>query len=152
MSLVVPQTPQKPLPGSFLNTPALKRPLSSGTQQASIFHSNSQLSQPQPQAQRQSSGTQQHQAANQTQAKSQQNGTAGPVGASASSGMSPVERGTRTINTTLDEEGRYPPMENYITRWLLVQVTPRMKLIKYRGLLFRLRHPFFASLGAVSEN
>jgi len=124
MSLVVPQTPQKPLPGAFLNTPALKRQysLTNGTQQASIFRSNSQLSQPQPQAQRQSAGNQQHQAPNQSQVKGQQNGTAGSGAASAAGGMSSVERGARTINTTLDEEGRYPPMENYITRWLPVRV------------------------------
>jgi len=124
MSLVVSQTPQKPLPGSYLNTPALKRrySLSNGTQQASIFRSNSQLSQAQPQAQRQSSGTQQNQAANQTHAKAQQNSTTGSVVASAAGGMPPVERGAHTINTMLDEEGRYPPMENYITRRLAVRV------------------------------
>lgn len=30
--------------------------------------------------------------------------------------MSLVERAARSINATLEEEGRFPPLENYITR------------------------------------
>lgn len=120
MSLTVSQTPQKPLPGTYLNTPALNRrfSLSGVSQFQSIFRSNSSLVKQAPQSQPTGQQHQQPQQQPQSQHAQQapQNANAASSTANTSSGLSLVERAARTINVTLEEEGRFPPLENYITR------------------------------------
>ncbi|KAI9718299.1 MAG: hypothetical protein M1828_006763 [Chrysothrix sp. TS-e1954] len=95
-------TPQRPLPGQFFNTPALTRQ-ASGSQpiQPINFRGSSTPS-----------NTQQGQQVSYPQLS----GPPGAAPAQAPKGLSLIERAARTINTTLEEESRFPPIENYIAQ------------------------------------
>lgn len=105
MSLAVPQTPQRQLPGAYVQTPAPNLRYQSGL-----------TGQPNPPpgtvASRQPYGTQ-----GQSQALAQrpsQNGL--EVGRPQSEQLKPIERASRTINDVLNQEARYPELDSYVSR------------------------------------
>lgn len=129
MALAMPQTPQKPFPGAFINTPAPSRRLSqSGALTSSVFNKNTQSSMAQ------ASGAQQGQATffssqqiqgQQQQGQQVQQGQQGQqiqqtqdstTSSMSSQGVSLVERGARTINGALEQDAKYPALDNYISR------------------------------------
>jgi len=84
-------TPQRPLPGGFVNTPAPPRP--------PVFRMSSN---PNPALQRQT----------QVQPVQQSNG----MEVAPATQLTPVERAARAINHRLALETRYPPLEDYVTQ------------------------------------
>jgi nuclear pore complex protein Nup155 len=100
MNFSVPTTPQRPTPGMFINTPAPNR---GGMVRQPSFAQQRQPSFAQPQQQPQQP-PQQQQAQQAAQAL-----PAPPV-------ESPIERAARTINSMLDRDNRYPPLEAYVGR------------------------------------
>lgn len=108
------QTPMRPLPGQFINTPApgaMRQP-SFGSNPPPAFRLPSQQAVPQ----RQAASTTQSQPVNQQ--SQQQTGMAAPS-AFAPRDLSPVELAKTAINEKLEAEGRFPPLEDYIGRTLL---------------------------------
>ena len=87
------QTPQKPLPGAYIQTPAVSRFQS--------LQSRQSISVP----------PQQSQALNQ-QSQSVQNGGQ----KSESQDILPIERAAKAVNEALSEESRYPDLDSYIGR------------------------------------
>ncbi len=105
MSLAVPQTPQRQLPGTYVQTPAPTLNYRSGLTRQPNYR-------PGPVASQQQYGAQ-----GQSQALSQQpqqdgQGTARPQ----LEQMRPVERASRTINEALDQDARYPELDSYVSR------------------------------------
>lgn len=105
MSFTV-QTPQRPLPGAYLQTPAISKTQTSLISQSGFNTGASgslarNVSQPANQ-----SFVQQSQ-------QSQQSGQQGRPGGGP---LSPIERASRTINETLTQERRYPELDSYIGR------------------------------------
>lgn len=99
----MPQTPQRPLPGAYIQTPAHGLTAKAG-----------QLSQPnlQPNTIPPQNGSQ-----GQSQALTQQKGQTGQVaGTSSLEELKPIVRAARTINETLDQESRYPELDSYVSR------------------------------------
>ncbi|KAK5111503.1 hypothetical protein LTR85_011851 [Meristemomyces frigidus] len=82
-----PATPQRPLPGGYIQTPAPAAP--------TIFAPQAAMLRQNPQAPAQTD----HNAAQPT-----------------AQGMSPVERAARTINDTLSAEQRFPDLESYVAQ------------------------------------
>lgn len=109
------QTPQRPLPGMFMNTPAASR-----------------ISVPQPNFQRTLSGTkngpgpyQSYEDQPKTNHQSQQSGSQQslvtrdpdrPLQATASRTLTPIERGAQTINDALQRELGFPELDSYVQR------------------------------------
>lgn len=102
------QTPQRPLPGAFLATPAPNRVQTSPPQPPSALRSVSypslpkdfgRVSQPAP-------------------AQS----VASPAPA-APENLKPLQRAAGTINETLDQEKRYPELDSYVGRMFADAVT-----------------------------
>ena len=103
MSLAV-QTPQRPLPGAYLQTPAASRyqpgpigqpffrPAGSMSVQNNAPSSASQVSAQQPQ---------------------QSTTVAAKPGPES---LKPIERAAKTINETLVQEARYPELDSYVGR------------------------------------
>ncbi|SMR53089.1 unnamed protein product [Zymoseptoria tritici ST99CH_1E4] len=83
-----PQTPQRPLPGAFMNTPQQPPP-----QGSTIFYNN---------------------AATLRQNMQQSVVEAQNTAAAAAHTTAPVERAARTINETLASEERFPELESYV--------------------------------------
>ena len=100
-----PQTPQRPLPGAYVQTPGPKLNYRSGfVAQQSI----------QP---RLAASQQQHGSETQAQALTQQRQQEGQViSRQPAVDLRPVERGSRTINQTLEQEARYPALDTYVSR------------------------------------
>ncbi|MCJ1235625.1 hypothetical protein MMC14_003596, partial [Varicellaria rhodocarpa] len=92
---MIAQTPQRPLPGAYIQTPA-----------ASRFQSR------QPFARTPSSSAQQQNASQSIQQQSRQN--ARPTAKSPAETLAPVDRALRTINDTLISESRYPELDTYL--------------------------------------
>lgn len=98
MNFSVPTTPQRPTPGMFINTPApnrgglVRQPSMSQQRQPSFAQPQQQPQQQQPQPQQQAQAL-----------------PAPPV-------ESAIERAARTINSMLDRDNRYPPLEAYVGR------------------------------------
>ncbi|KAL8869081.1 MAG: hypothetical protein Q9174_004538 [Haloplaca sp. 1 TL-2023] len=96
------QTPQKPLPGAYIQTPAVSK-----------FQSlQSRSSNPRPNA---AVSQQQHGSQQQTQALGHQ-GHAVQQGAQSSAieDYQPITRAAKAINEALSEEARYPDLDSYI--------------------------------------
>lgn len=111
MSYIV-QTPQRPLPGAYLQTPAGSQYQSSATKQIIPRSSSGQFLQQNQQqklqpAPAQAIAQQQRQQQGQVQAQRP-----------ATQVLSPVERAAKTINYTLSKELRYPELDNYVGRML----------------------------------
>ena len=112
-----PKTPQKP-PGAFFNTPG---PLKTVGQRGPTAIS----AQPsQPNAVQQQRQTQ--------EPPTQKSANAADVTA--------IERAARTINNALDEEGKYPALDNYVNREWIIHNQRELGKAKHvaRGLLLRL--------------
>ena len=115
MTSAVPQTPQRPLPGAYMMTPAPNRQQSSWRLQSSIFRDPSSSSLVQK-------STLQHDLQQQTQITGpvQQQHTSSSAAAATATDQqqasSPVERGARTISETLQLEMRYPELDSYVSR------------------------------------
>lgn len=105
MSYAVPQTPQRPLPGAYVQTPAPS------------FNYQSRLSNP-PSFQSSAVAThQQHGAQGQDQALTQQRQQVGQQsGRPQPEELRPIERASRTINQTLKQELNYPSLDEYVIR------------------------------------
>ena len=101
MSFPVPQTPQKPLPGAYIQTPAP----SSKYQPNLISQANGRSSVVTSQQQYGLQGpSQQRQQPEQVLGRLQQDL------------LKPIERASRTINETLTQESRYPEIDSYVSR------------------------------------
>ena len=98
----MPQTPQRPLPGAYIQTPAHGLANKPGQLTQPNFRPNAITSQlPQ----------------DQSQALTQQKQQTGQVaGASPAEELKPITRAARTINETLDQESRYPELDSYVSR------------------------------------
>lgn len=106
MSLTLPQTPQRPLPGLYPKTPAPPPPqFALGP---SIYRSSPNVD-TQSSAQNASSRQQQLQ----VPPAQQQSAASGAI---AQQGMTPTQRAARTINETLAAESRYPELDSYVSR------------------------------------
>lgn len=86
-AVAAPATPQRPLPGGYIQTPAPAAP-SIFAQQAAQLRQNQQAP-----------------------AQGNQNATQ-----NTAQGMSPVERAARTVNDTLSAEQRFPDLESYVAQ------------------------------------
>ncbi|KAL9136360.1 MAG: hypothetical protein Q9175_002436 [Cornicularia normoerica] len=99
----MPQTPQRPLPGAYIQTPA-----------HSLANKAGQLGQPtfRPNAITSQNGSQ-----GQSQALTQQKQQTGQVaGISPAEELKPTGRAARTINETLDQESRYPELDSFVSQ------------------------------------
>jgi len=97
------QTPQRPLPGAFLQTPAASRYQPGPDPARNLFRQPPQASQTNPtgQAQGTSAGSQQQQVAQtQTQPRA----------------LLPVQRAARTINEVLQRDANFPDLDSYVRR------------------------------------
>ena len=101
MSFPVPQTPQRPLPGAYIQTPAPSSKyqsnlISQANDRASIVASQQQYG---------------------SQAQGQQRQQPAQIlGRTQQDVLKPIERASRTINDTLAQESRYPDIDSYISR------------------------------------
>ena len=102
MSLTSTQTatPQRKLPGGFIQTPAPSRTIA----QPSIFSSNSTNSQ----------ALQRQNAQPDTSQSNQLSQTRDPSSSQQGQDLSPVALAAKTVNETLVGEGRYPELESYV--------------------------------------
>ena len=102
-----PQTPQRPLPGAFIQTPAHGLVSKAGQLTQQKLRPNAITSQNASQGQSQP----------QSQPLTQQKQQAGHVtGTSPAEELKPIGRAARTINETLDQELRYPELDSYVSR------------------------------------
>jgi nuclear pore complex protein Nup155 len=118
-----PATPQRPMPGLFMATPAPARPAqpvrAPSNPPVPTFASNTQ---PQtsstiapPSQPTQQATSQQHTSASSNPgAVAPQNSA--PPAALAPPSLTPIQRAARTINDTLSKEARYPELEQYASR------------------------------------
>ena len=98
----MPQTPQRPLPGAYIQTPAHALANKAGQLNQPNHRPNSITSQV-PQGQ--------------SQALTQQRLQTGQVaGTSPAEELKPIRRAARTVNETLDQESRYPELDSYVSR------------------------------------
>ena len=105
MFAAIPQTPQRPLPGAYVQTPAPSLSYQSGSVRPSSFRPGTAAAQPQYGAQSQS------------QALTQQTQNGGQVvSRPPPEELKPIERASRTINQTLELEARYPALDTYVSR------------------------------------
>lgn len=104
MAAMIQSTPQKPLPGAYLATPAVSRQFNQphvSTQSPFVSASNQQNSYESP--------------ANGGIIYPQIEAQSTP-GIKPSKSLSLIERAARTINTTLEEEARFPAIDSYVNR------------------------------------
>ena len=105
MSVPVPQTPQRPLPGAYIQTPAPNSKYQSNSTSKLNDQSSAAISQ------------QQFPLPGQGLAISQQRQQSGPVlGRPEQEELQPLERASRTINETILQESRYPDLDSYVSR------------------------------------
>lgn len=100
------QTPQRPLPGAYIQTPALNR-FQPGQIQQPNFRPNSAPS------------IQQHGAQAQAQTQvlvSESQQVTGDGGTPPVDRLKPIDRAAKTINETLAQETKYPELDSYIGR------------------------------------
>ena|SRR2546421_10693025 len=98
------QTPQKNLPGAFLQTPAISRFQSNSVPQQSLFKRTS---------------TSSSITANDHSGKASsalQGPTLTAPAASSTQTLKPIERAARTINEALQLEARFPDLDSYVGR------------------------------------
>jgi nuclear pore complex protein Nup155 len=104
MAFAIPQTPQRPLPGAFLSTPApngFGRAVASPSQalnKAPSFTNVQSNAHPAPDYGSVQQQPSQHMASTQVSA------------------LSPTQRAANDINNTLREESRFPELDNYVGR------------------------------------
>ena len=103
MSFAIPQTPQRPLPGAYLQTPS------------NLPSQTGQPSQPNfglPATSQQYGSQQQGHAS----AQQVQESAGGQVASRSPEDLKPVERASKTINDSLLRETQYPELDSYISR------------------------------------
>lgn len=93
----MPQTPQRPLPGAYIQTPAHGTVNKAGQLNQPNFRPNAITSQDARQGQ--------------SQAPKQQG-----AGISPAEELKPIGRAARTINETLNQESRYPELDSYVNQ------------------------------------
>ena len=99
----MPQTPQRPLPGSYVQTPA-----------HGLANKTGQFGQPNF---RPNPIAPQNRSQGQSQALTQQTQQTGQVaGSSSAEELKPIGRAARTINEALDQGLRYPELDSYVSR------------------------------------
>lgn len=97
------QTPQRPLPGAYIQTPAASKYQPSLVRQP-FPRSNSSQTQPQNEPQMS------------TQALILQSDSSVPAEKPAAESLKPVDRAAKTVNDTLRKESAYPELDNYVGR------------------------------------
>lgn len=100
---VPPQTPQRPLPGAYTATPAPNLDYQSGFTSQQVSRPGAAQQQTGPQGQPQAVSQQR-----------QQNGQL--AGRPPAEELKPIERASRTVNQTLEQESRYPALDTYVSR------------------------------------
>ena len=109
MSFAVPQTPQRPLPGAYVQTPA--HGLTSHTGQIGQSSPwSGALSPP-----RQYGSQKESQVIGQPRQQNRQ-----IITGESQEGLTPVERASRAINETLNHEKQYPELDSYVSRKLSI--------------------------------
>ncbi len=99
----MPPTPQRPLPGAYIQTPAHGLANKAGQFNQPNFRPNAIALQIESQGQ--------------SQALAQQKQQTGQVaGTSPAEGLKPIGRAARTINETFDQESRYPELDSFVSR------------------------------------
>lgn len=99
----MPQTPQRPLPGAYIQTPGHGLAIKAGQLTQPKFRPNTITSQ---------NGSQ-----GQSKALAQPKQQIGQVaGTSSAEELKPIGRAARTINETLERESRYPELDSYVSR------------------------------------
>lgn len=109
MSAVM-ESPMRPFPGTYLDTPVPSRTGAAlGAQRrGGLGQQTSALARPLGQERQEPAAPQQ-----------QQGGQVVSAGNSGPAELSPVERGARTINETLVKEAQYPELDTYVGRkWM----------------------------------
>ncbi|KAI9714654.1 MAG: hypothetical protein M1812_006319 [Candelaria pacifica] len=101
MSFAVQQTPQRPLPGAYIATPAQSRQQQPSNVQPLTFTNTTSAVQNNAQQNPYSAPAQQSRALQSS---------------NAIETLKPIERGARTINQALVEETRYPELDSYVGR------------------------------------
>ena len=109
------QTPQRPLPGAFLQTPALNRNQQEPISQPALFR---QTSNPQPNVQT---------------AVAPYNPKGAVQKPPFAPTLEPIERAARTINDTLIQETQYPELDSYVGRKILHSPTSSVLTCFQRG-------------------
>ena len=107
------QTPSRPLPGAFINTPAVNRFQSGSAPPAGLFRTNSASTSSALQKQAPQRGQYQGQALEQSQGQVQ---TSTSNGQPPTNELAPLERAARTINQTMMQELRFPELDSYVGR------------------------------------
>ena len=102
---IPPQTPQKALPGAYIQTPAINR-----FQPSSVSYPNLRSVAPSSQPQ---NGVQSNNQAVSRPPPQQQNQTATNRSVET---LQPIERAARTITEMLNQEAQYPELDSYIGR------------------------------------
>ena len=100
-----PQTPQRPLPGAYVQTPAPSLNVQSRLVEPVNSRSGVAISQPQYGLQGQKQTLSQPR---------QANGSA--ISRPPAEDLTPIERASRTINQTLEQEARYPALDTSVSR------------------------------------
>lgn len=106
MSFAV-QTPQRSLPGAFLQTPAASRYQSGPIGQPNFRNDGSMSIQNNAPSNNSQAPAQQSQSSQQSTAESAKSGP---------DSLRPIERAARTINEALVQEARYPELDSYVGR------------------------------------
>ena len=101
---IPPQTPQKALPGAYIQTPAISR-----FQPSSVSYPN--LRSVAPLSQQQHGGQGNNQAVSRPPPQQDQT----PPNRSVET-LQPIERAARTITEMLNQEAQYPELDSYIGR------------------------------------
>ncbi len=121
MSFTVLQTPQKPLPGAFVQTPAAQRYQSGADPRRQLFRSQSSSGQQSNGVQSQGSApAQQQQQSSQIQSQTQ----APP--------LLPVQRAARTINEVLQRDANFPDLDSYVKREFGVTLSEDILTLKQK--------------------
>lgn len=119
MSVYAPVTPQRPLPGHYIQTPAPNQPNFGQTaqqqQRPSLTRGGSQFdSTPGPVGPQQNGAL--VQTSSQVQPTAQTASTAGAVTLSA------AQRAAKAINDSLQQDARYPAFDDYVSRTYTVPI------------------------------
>lgn len=109
MSFAV-QTPQRPLPGAYLRTPATSK-YQSGPIGQPNFRTDGSMS-----IQNNAPSNNSQVSAQQSQQLQQSQQSTAPAARSGQESLKPIERAAKTINETLVQEARYPELDSYVGR------------------------------------
>ena len=126
MSLAVSQTPQRPLPGAYVATPAASRDYNTGI--VSQHDSRPGLL----------AAGRQYGSQVQAQTDLQQRQPNGPVTKPPMTDLKPVQRAARTINQTLEKESRYPALRESAGTHVAPTLNPLQRL-HHQTMIFQVK-------------